>query len=335
MRIEQYLQDMLDDDIRVKPFQDVAHIPLAYQNLYEFYQTRINDVPCLILYYRDHYLSVEKMKKHFDRIQGSISESFYYIIWFDALSSVQRKKLFKAGIAFIVPEQQVYLPFLFLNIQNKIMSISFVERNTFLASTQCVYIWLFYHGDMSHTIKEIAQALKLSMMSVSRAMKDLEQRKLVKTQGEATRIKRIRINLEGYWAKGKSYLVSPIVKTMYTDTDISEYAFVFFASETALSRMSMLSYPAIETVAIYEKETPLVSKFLYGSPNDLVTEQYKEVQIWKYDPSLFLVNKTAGGATIHEVDPISLFASLQHSNDVRIQNAIEKMMEDVIKNDRS
>jgi hypothetical protein len=89
------------------------------------------------------------------------------------------------------------------------------------------------------------------------------------------------------------------------------------AGETALAQRSMLTPPKEPVYALWSKRWKELAKTVKTLP--IEDEGTCKIQIWRYDPNLF--------ARENRVDPFSLYLSLQHEDDERVETALEEMME--------
>jgi hypothetical protein len=242
------------------------------------------------------------------------------VLWFEGLRSVQRSKLVTNRISFVVPGLQMYLPFLYLNFKEQVV----VQRpsvDLFTVATQCVYLHLLLHPREYVSASKISMELHISVMTATRALRDLEGMKLVTPQGAATRKKYQRIEKKLFWDKGSSLLITPIMRKAYTrrlPTGLKSY----ISGESALAHLSMLNEPPHPVSAIYKKNLSIVMEEDILLIDELDDMDYQILEIWKYDPALF--SKTG------MVDLFSLFASLQKVDEPRQEIEMSALLEEIL-----
>jgi DNA-binding transcriptional ArsR family regulator len=167
---------------------------------------------------------------------------------------------------------------------------------------------------------EVANRLKLTKTSITRATAQLKEMGLIRQNKSGTEISIQRnCSRKGYYEKAKEYLINPVQKVITIQR--TEENFVrYCAGETALSRMSELNPPRIEEYAIYKGEE-IIDQL------EVVDARYEDwddclnVQLWKYNPSYFAKEGC--------VDPVSLACTFKGNEDERIEMSIEELLEEL------
>lgn len=285
---------------------------------YDVYHGTIHGISVLFIKPKAERLSIERLKKHLKRINEFTAGQS--ILWFAGLRSVQRNKLVMDRIPFVVPGLQMYLPFLYLNFKEQVV----VQRpsvDLFTVAMQCVYLHLLLHPREYVSASKISMELHLSVMTATRALRDLEMLKLVTPQGSATRKKYQRIEKRLYWEKGLSRLITPVMRKVYTrrlPTGLKWY----ISGESALAQLSMLNEPPHPVYAIYKKNLPIVNEEDILLMDELDDVDYQILEIWKYDPAMFSKKEI--------VDLFSLFASLQKVDEPRQEIEMNTLLEEIL-----
>jgi len=114
--------------------------------------------------------------------------------------------------------------------------------------------------------------------------------------------------------KVKKYFSSPVCVVGYVEkTSLNENMVI--AGETALSEKTMLNPSRVETYAIYRKlfnKQQLTEELV--DPNKQI-----RLEVWEYSPKQFSIDNAA--------DSLSVVLSLGDSEDERIEEAIEELLE--------
>ena len=318
MDLEKYLWDIFGEDIEIKQLERLNQIPMIIQNEYEFYEIELQGVHCILMKLLTQRILVDKILKHFNKLSDIIDGKFVLI--FDELRPYQRRNLVENRIAFIVPNTQIYLPFICLDFRENIrLKETVIEK--FTSSIQCVYLSILNHENAEIITSEIIERLGLSPISINRAIRNLVALGLVDELGKATRKKYIRIAKKDYWEKGKKHLINPTQRILYLKELPSDIDF-FYSNETALSKLSMINNSMDETYAMDKRNISKIDK-KYMLDNEFIdsNSSYK-VEAWKYNPELFAKNGI--------VDIYSLFAELTEVNDPRIEIELDKLIEDTL-----
>lgn len=313
-----YLGSSLGESPSIIPYAGKNELPLFLQNEYDVYDGTIHGISVLFIRPKAERLSIERLKKHLKGINEYTEGQ--PVLWLEGLRSVQRSKLVINRIPFVVAGLQMYLPFLYLNFKEQVV----VQRPSvdfFTVATQCVYLHLLLHPREYVSASKISMELHVSVMTATRALRDLEGLKLVTPQGAATRKKYQRIEKRIFWEKGLSRLVTPLMRKVYTrrlPTGLKWY----ISGESALAHLSMMNEPPHPVYAIYKKNLLIVKEEDILLMDELDDMDYQILEIWKYDPALF--------SKIGIVDLFSLFASLQKVDEPRQEIEMSALLEEIL-----
>lgn len=319
MKLEQYLSEVFGENITVKKFEENNQIPLIIRNDYDFYEGELHGNHCIFMQLRSRRILTEKILKHFTKLSESIQGKF--ILIFDELRPYQRRNLVEKRIAFVVPDTQIYLPFVFVDFHENI-SLRKPKIEKFTPSIQCIYIAIFYQLTDEIIASNLSKRLGLSQVSVYRAISNLITLNLINEEGKATRKKFTRISKESFWIKGKEYLISPVQRTMHLISLPKDISY-FISNESALSEMSMMNSPERRIYAIDKKDAKKIDKNILFSEIDNVIKSKNdaiyEFEVWSYNPKLF--------AKDNKVDVCSIYAELIGLADPRIEIELETLIE--------
>jgi hypothetical protein len=299
-------------------------MPLLLSGDYDFYKGQILNQECLVLHFKGEYLSIPRVKKHFDRIPELLGVTTPCVLWLDQVSPARSKCLIDNRIPFFVNEKMVFLPFIGTIFEKNTAHAEKTLPEKFTIATQCVFLWLLYHNTPECAIARMMQDLELSQATVARALLLLQQYNLLRYEGKSTRKRYFRIEARQFWESGKKHLINPVQKRIYIENPIIFSGFESFAAgEEALAKMSKLQNPVHDCKAVYKKYLDKVNICAVKSADMLYSEDYTVVEIWKYNPGLF-----AKPFSDH-VDLFSLYASLGNLlDDARIEIEIANLMED-------
>jgi len=309
------LTEILGMDVAIHPWQESVNLPVFMQSLYTIHETTILDTECLILEVTGDPPRVNQIEKHRQLI---LEQTPKEVVMFHHRIGTQRRKTYiSKRISFITGTGQVFLPFLGLKLSRQ-QQEPLPRRMSFSPISQCLYLTFLYEEDLVINTTQMAQRLKISEMSASRALNALAEQTLLTFawSGPLNRSKTYR-RLEGtqYLSKGLSLLRSPVLKTVYTTTRFDEGQ---IAGLEALSKMSMLNPPLYSIRAISSKQMSAHHFVLTKDPGAFPAHDITELQLWRYDPLLF--------SSSNMVDPISLYASLKDTNDERVMQALETLL---------
>lgn len=232
----------------------------------------------------------------------------------NSIDAYQRRSLIEARINFIVPEYQVYLPSIGISLNDRKLSKRQIDEGQLSPMATSVILYqLRYPQSDGMNISEIATNMKYSVKTLSLAISELEQHKLIAIKREnRNKIIHFPTTKKELWEKAFHLMKNPVVKKFFTNDAQLIKEIGIKASDTALSEISMLAAPRQEIYAVYSRHPRL---------NELSLNPYEgtiEVEIWKTDP---LLTASEGIA-----DAFSLALSYKDDDDPRIIIELEKII---------
>lgn len=314
----EYLEELLGIKVMMNTWDKIAEFPVYLRREREYYLLQTEEQSCIIVKLLSQEFSLSTIQKQIQKLETYTDKNI--ILWLDDITTYQRQALVKNKIAFIVPNSQMYAPFLGMcfreRMQNKVVRVE-----TITAMAQFILLYIIYNPNKeAYTQAEIATKLNISAMNMSRGIAELSGLQLITTAsiGRSKYVKPITYGKELY-ELSKEYLQSPIQKKVYV---LRENAYMDFlvAGEEALAMKTMLNPPRRTIRALDKKKIDIIPEDASVDPNWELDKDYIELELWKYNPECLGMK----GA----VDVISLALSLQNENDERIEEQIEEMMEE-------
>jgi len=317
-KIKKYLLETLSIKVNPRKWIKGSSLPIYLQDTFEFLEVEILDTRCLLMIARKESEQAPAIaKKHIKKVHESWNGEVIYVR--RSISSYNRQRLIEHKVSFIVPDNQMYLPLLGIDLREHFRKIR-SERKQFRPSAQAVILCaLLDQPGEKYSPKALANRLNYSPMALTRAFDEVEFSGIGTTTQEGR--ERVLLFPEGkhkLWEKVRAYMRSPVkkrIRFLKLEADMNTVQ----AGLTALAHTSMLAEPSQRTFAISSKEWTKRnkdSKVVQLPSNETVGY---ELEIWHYDPNLFARDEVA--------DPFSLYLSLQHYNDERVQSALKEMME--------
>lgn len=318
--LENYLRKILPDQVKVKGFNNTESLPSFLVYSYEFYQCRIAGNSCLFLITLDNFATPSEIVKHVNLMRNL--DSHIVIFATPSMSSYYRNRLLKKRISFVVPENQLYIPELAIDLRDFFHAKRNRSVNTLSPIAQAM---LFRHILNPNTKKQIqssiSEQLNVSSMSIKRAKDELVNFGLAKDYriGKGKYIE-YQKNSRKLFKDALVHLIRPVRQKFHI---ICQGKITFpskVAGESALSKFTELSKPKLRTIAVSSKKW----KNIVSNHKIFVVDQYDAemiVETWIYEPSL-LSNRSV-------VDPLSLYVQYHDHADERIALAAEQLLEDV------
>jgi DNA-binding MarR family transcriptional regulator len=239
------------------------------------------------------------------------------VLCLDAMDSVMRRALINARTAFIIPDKQVYLPFLYTVLNDRGMHSNTKTENEVLSpSAQMLILFHLQVKSLNNmSLREVASVLGYSAKTVSVILPELVDKELCDIENDG-RQKRLRFATESrkeLWQKSKPFLQTPVKRVAYTDelpnADMFRYSY-----DAAMSNYSFLAQPRQMTIAVSSGAVKQISLH--------PTEGVYRVEVWKYDPTKLSLGEY--------VDMLSLILSYKGSDDERIAKEIEQLENKIV-----
>lgn len=305
-----YIGEMLKLKVSYTPWAFMDSMPYFIADRYGIRRASIGSVDVLVLTLKADFPAVNVLQKHIARIQKA--EHLPALLELKSISRYRRDVLIKAGIPFVVPGKQLYLPFMGAVLSERCdAEVQITEK--LLPSAQALFLYYLYKQRDKVYIRSAVRELQYSAMSVSRAAKQLVQTGLFEECKEG--VQKLLIAKYGrkeMFIRMRPQLINPVKRKIYiaqekVPTDC------LLAGFSAMAQYSMLNAP---TVSCYAAG---VSAKLTGESTLTDEHTQAEMEIWKYDPAVL--------SNGDWVDPLSLILSLQENIDERTEEAIEELLE--------
>jgi DNA-binding MarR family transcriptional regulator len=317
---KRYLKETLDIEAHPKQWPETGKLPIFLRNLYIFFVVRILGVPCLVMAAKDkEEQTPATIQKHMLQVRKRWQDEVIYLQ--QKMTAYNRKRLIQHKIPFVVPLNQMYLPFLGIDLREHFKNIREAEAS-FSPSTQVVILfYLFNNGQLHLTPKTLANELGYTTMTMTRALDELDGTGLgtIVMEGRE-RILRFDRDKKKVWKTALERLRSPVKRRLWVKYPFNNLLEIK-AGLSALAHFSNLAEPANPVLALEGKQWKRVKANDGAMILDIAEPSASELEIWSYSPMLF----TKKGV----VDRFSLYLSMKEDNDERVQSALGEMMEQV------
>lgn len=322
LQLEEYLSNALGDTPTIISWKDERDLAFFLRDRYRFFKARILDKLCVLMVAKgESEVPPATIRKHIDQVQAKWSGPVIYVR--KHMTAYNRKRLIEQKIPFIVPNNQMYLLMLGIDLREYFRKPR-PDTHKLRPSSQAVLIYAMLQDveDLSPTT--LASKLGYSAMAMSRALDELEAAKI----GESTATgrgsdRRLRLNApkRNVWKKAEPVLRTP-VKGRHTIRIVPDGDFLGpKAGLSALAYYTMLAEPENTTVALSRaewksfREKGTAEEAMVGDPGTIT------IEVWSYDPALF--------AREGWVDRLSLFLSLRGTKNERVQVGLDELMKEI------
>ena len=215
----EYLEKMLGVSVKYHRWKGELELPYYITERYEMRLVELDEMKCIFLWPKDKLRQIVSLKKQLRRIQ--MEEALPVVFIMDMTDAYRRTAFIKAHISFIVPDSQIYLPFMGTCLEEKYrMEIQSAEM--LQPSTQLLLFYWYYAKENCIYMNDAVKALGCSAMTITRAFRQLEKTGCFETgktgvqkylKGKCTPDEILRML--------KSSLSSPVADVLYIDKEIA------------------------------------------------------------------------------------------------------------------
>jgi DNA-binding MarR family transcriptional regulator len=310
---------------------EAGKLPFYLQNFYEFKQINLLGKPSLLMISRTSPGETPAIvRKHWKTISDGFDGDVIYVV--EGVSSFNRKRFIEQRVPFIVPGNQLYIPMLGLDLREHFKQSKKPEKQWLSAAAQVLVLReLLGRAPQAMPAKELADLLGYSPMTLTRAINELVERD-VATAEMIGREKRLEFthHKQELWQLAKPYLRSPVKKQVWvvehSANDLIKDAEAKFAGESALAEFTMIADPSNKILAVNASEWPGIKKLINIEECEVKDVDCMQIQLWRYSPAS-ITNSTL-------VDPLSLWLSLNNTNDERIEISRDELLEKIGKQEQ-
>ena len=318
-QLASYLRTMFGTQMMLEEYHTYGSLPMYLTDNYNLSKLRIDVNTYVLIYPKEAIkINVDTIKKQLKQIRKYTN--LQPVLVLENLRLSQRNALIKAGIAFVVPEKQLYIPNFVMNLTETESSVAEYGEQ-FSVATQVVFSYLLLERIRETNAHKLSEQLPYSIATINRALKELCYRKLLQTVGNGTRKQYIISSGKEFWENGKQYLFDPVKARRYVTMDFGHHRFQM-SNDLALSRLSFLNGRNINYYASSMQAFKTISKEKILNEYDVFDHSYCVVEIFRYDPKLLSEERY--------IDVISLYAQFKDDRDERVQIEIESLVNNIL-----
>lgn len=317
--LERYLGELLHERIDVRPFEGTRSLPSFIGRIYTLYEARILGRHYIIVARLGDTGTPADIAKHIDIVGHATNGKVAFATM--TISAHNRSRLIGQGVPFIVPGNQLYIPDLAIDLREHFRAPRHRQSNALSPAAQTVLFHHILHPNRNLTTPSLlAERLHYSAMSIGRAFDDLEAAGLAETVRHGKE-RRIHFKAEGrhLLEEATPLLRSPVRSLKFVRGDASG-ARLKLAGETALSHLTELASPRIDTFAVAASDWKAISQTANLAETDR-DEANSIIETWSYDPAAL--------SDTHMVDVLSLYAQFRGHRDERVAMAADRLLENL------
>ena len=306
----EYIERVLGIPVSRQPWEQLKKMPYYIQDRFAVEKVTIGSMAVLFLHPKTELDHMAALQKHIARIQKA--ENLPVVIEIPTISRYRREAFVEARIPFVVPEKQMYLPFIGTYMQEKLDSEN-VKLEKFQPATQVLFFYYLYKAERNMYISKAVKDLGYSAMTISRAAKQLVQTGFfTECKDGVQKVLTGIVQGKELFYRVRPALINPVRRRINTKrADLNEQ--YLLAGDSAVAKQTMISDSMFRCYAVVGKQNLEELPYAMDANTDVV------VELWKYDPVLLSKDGM--------VDPLSLAMSFEGNEDERVQEAIEELLD--------
>jgi hypothetical protein len=248
----------------------------------------------------------------------------HVIFVFDRLDSWLRKRLIEKRLGFIQTGKQVFVPELLLelsDLRSREPARPAAEYPGF--PMQAAILCHLQRARLDgRSFQQIASMLDYSPMTITRIARELEQFGLAKLGRGKEKSIQFERSGKDLWLQVLPLLRTPVRECWYAyGPEVPGR--LLEAGETALASYSHLAEGRVKQFAVGKEEFRSLKKL--GRLPELNSRQGNiRLEVWQYDPRIVT------GPVGLTVDRLSLYLAMRENTDVRVKDALEGMIKDIV-----
>lgn len=315
--LRDYVAQLLGTRLDIEPLP-ALRLPGFLHDRYQLYGAHILQHRCILLVPHEQIDETPgAVAKHLTVIQRDFPDHVVILIA-TRISAHNRQRLIAQHVPFIVPGNQMFVPDLAIDLREHFRSQRDAPVERLGPTAQLLLLAALQNALVDTTPTGLAARLHYSVMSMSRAIDELEALELVTTEVSG-KFRHIRFILEGaaLWQRARDLLRSPVKKrrTVRWNAEVMKLP---LAGDSALAQRTDLTAPIVEVHAIAATEWSTFARLNGLEDGPSWSEPHIEIETWSYDPLLL------GDRRV--VDPLSLWLSLPDSLDDRFGLAKDQLL---------
>ncbi|HBA85174.1 MAG TPA: hypothetical protein DCZ95_13885 [Verrucomicrobia bacterium] len=321
----QYLSEWLGVRVRIEPYEQAGkQLPIFVGGAYDFYEGELLDQHGIFLVpKRPGSAVLPDMVNHYSILKKKLEGEIVFVL--AMAKPYEIKRLIHERIPFVVPGQQIFLPRHIIVLRVSSSGKGADENEQSLLSARAQALLLFHLQKQSltgFTQIQIARAVKWKPMTVSRAIQELQHKRLCHSLPSGPAMILSFDYGRNLWERAAPYLQTPVkerrfVRIKNQNARVSLYE----AGVTALSRLTMISEDAVPVHAIHGQEFSEKVRKGYFELRPYQDSDCVMIERWQYDPAPLAIGR--------RVDSLSLYLSLRDNPDERIQGALKELLETI------
>jgi len=320
-RLMKHLEALTGDRLDLSA-KEASSLPLFLRERYAVFSARLFGRKSIIALESEGWEigSPGEYRKHADTLSQMLNEPVVLVL--PILPSYARNRMVQMGVPFIVPGSQTFLPTGLIDLRERFAQPGLKRRETLSPAAQCTILYHLLRGPLAgRPLKEIAEKLHYSPMMITKVKDEFEVAEIcqIVRSGRSTVLNFAAIG-HALWKRVAPHLTSPVKKTRWVNWG-KPAAPALLAGMSALSERTMITAERLPTYALtLTAYQDLLERGDMAGCRDAESATAC-IEVWSYNPHLFGDDRM--------VDPLSLYLSLRATEDERVQQQLNRLIEEV------
>ena len=311
-QVANYCKKMSGQVMAIKAMekQQLGKLPIVITGNYTCYEAVIMDIPISLLAVQIKDFTPRLLQKHQQMVTRLTGHHTVFAL--NNVASYKISRMIDARINFIIPDKIIYIPSLLVNLK-ELKDGRKLDEEVMPGMAQCILLYHLQRENLNgYSTRQLADKFRTSYASMNRALRWLNMKDIVGLEGIKEKALMITDKGKMLWDKVSPLMLSPVERVLYTDDKLLGKP---LSGESALEQYTMIAAPDRLCKAV-SKEWALEQKEMLNK-----YDGNSMVEVWRYDPGILELN--------HNVDPLSLYLSMQAIDDERIRIELKRLIENI------
>ena len=311
-----YMMEVFGLDLKITEMPKVQRngLPFYIVNDYNFWEGHLIDQNIVFAQKisTDHF-TPDQYKKQLELLERYFNHPVVFIL--PEMEAYKRNRLIQKRINFVVANKLVFIPRLLIDIKE--YTLKAPQKEYLKPVAQCLILYHLQKEPLNgFTYRQLANVLQYPYLTITRAVENIQALNLCTLEGTKEKVICFENDHAGLWEKAQAFMKNPVVKKVFTDSEIEEKLF-FRSNINALSFYTDLNDEKQIYMAIHQDTFRKLNK--EGKIKNLSDYDGKYcIEIWKYTPAILANNQF--------VDPLSVYLEFKDHTDERVQLALKAII---------
>lgn len=297
-----------------------VEMPAIYKYSFVVEGASVEGVKTLLLEPREKSIELSVLMARMERLEDTVGVPCVLVL--DRMDSMMRRQLISKRRSFIVPDKQVYLPFIGTYLSER----GLLSRKELVSLSPSAQLLVLYHLQRTSlegvAFSVIAQRLGYTQKTVSLIASELKELGICQYQQIDSKTKSLRFkssNKRELWEGVLPYLRSPIHKVLYLYPEDVREMEVCSAYDNALANYTdMIDVP--QKCYAIDKRRVAINGFPLRTETNFMGAV--RLELWKYDPWVL--------AKEGWIDPLSMYLCYLSDDDERVSGELSRLVDRVL-----